>query len=599
MAHDPSQTNYLTFTSDILQNGVETFTSTHEPLPYNFGVVTTQTPETDVIQSPIHFVLSIDTSSSMYDCMDMLKKTIKNILTYLYEVETTVYITIILFNTDITVVTKHSELNEETLEALLTEVDNIRSNGMTNMEQLFRELNKSHMESIKNIHLFLTDGEPTSGLQTTGGLCRILMNMDVSPADEDNTSHTEFEHHFLGFGTSHNQAVLDELVGITSGEYYFVDTMENAGLVYGEVLNNILYRAFEYITFTSDNIEFYNYKTNHWDNKHTITSLSSMRKVETHVRFAWECEPGDLCINITYTRNNYTDHTISSVTHVDTTHNIKDYDNTFPKHVSERNLEIAKYLYRQEVLETLYEINNYKPTYDERASVYGSTYHLGGASVSSPTARARSPSESHRDKLKTLFEKINEFVQKNALQDDPFMKQLTDDVYVAYKSFGVQRLRVYSVSRHISQGEQRAYNVSSSIESFDTRMNRRYVRMTGGRAAATGTRTATDRGSRASLNAQYLPRTPHSAFSTFPDSLMGPLASLPRTPSRNVDNPHESPGLDAMLYIPNNTQSDEEPMEPMELSPFTRYTVSQDPMSPYATPQQRKTMTRISRSVDL
>ena len=131
------------------------------------------------------------------------------------------------------------------------------------------------------------------------------------------------------------------------------------------------------------------------------------------------------------------------------------------------------------------------------------------------------------------------------------------------------------------------YNVSSSIESFDTRMNRRYVRMTGGRS------------SRASLNAQYLPRTPHSAFSTFPDSLMGPLASLPRTPSRNVGNPHESPGLDAMIYIPSNPQTEEEPMEPMELSPFTRYTVSQDPMSPYATPQQRKTMTRISRSVDL
>ena len=580
MAFDPSQTNYLTFTTGILQNGVETFNSYNQPLPYNFGVLTTQTPETRVIKSPIHFVLSIDTSSSMHEYMGMLKKTIKNILSYLYEVETTVYITILLFNTDVTVLTKYSELNEDIMETLLTEVDGLCSSGMTNMELVFRELNDSYMESTQNIHLFLTDGEPTQGIQTTGGLCRILMNMNESPKEEEKSPHTEFEHHFMGFGTSHNQTVLNELVSITNGEYYFVDTMENAGLVYGEVLNNILYRSFEYITFTSDNIEFYNYKTNNWDSKYTIKSLSSMRKVETHIRFKWECEPEDLRINISYTHNNYTDDKISSVSRIETEQSIEKYDNTKVCDISERNIEIAKYMYRQEVLETLYMINNYNPSYDERESVYTSPLIMGEGRVSSPIIRRPSPRESHRDTLKTLFEKINKFVLENELQEDAFMKQLKDDVYVAFKSFGVERLRAYSISRHISQGQQRAYNVSSSIDSHCPGRRRRGGRHTSSMISQTAFST--------------FPHTPvRLSASPSANPLASPPASPPTTPPRII---RQTSSLEALFYTP---QASLEPVEPVELSPFTRYTVSQDPMTPFATPQQRKTMSRIKNSTDI
>lgn len=568
-----SKNNYLTFTTELLQKTREEITDENPSITHNFGVLTTIAPKNTIRDTPFHIVLTVDHSASMYESMGLLKETIKNIINYLSDIKPKVYITIILFNSEANILTKHTELTELILPELLSSIEELEAQGMTNMEQAFRELNNSYMDNVENIHIFMTDGDPTVGVQTTGALSRLILNkseIDTSRSggsvSSPSTIHTDksdttlpYEHYFFGFGTEHKVSLLSVLTEVTNGEYFFIDTMKNASIVYGEVLNNILYRKYQYITYTSENIEFYNYKNNEWSNTYVIPTMSSEETKNTHIRFNWDNSPTDLNIAISYCILNINKEGISYVTYKGLTHNIEDYDNTIVSPQEERNTNVMKFMYRQTVLELLFKSNNECGSYCTETP--RSPYLHRRSFVPSPPSTPPPPGvlrpevytmvhnpyeqeDNLKTKMRELFEEIKDFIKVYDLEDDAFMKQLLDDLYIGCNSYEYNdRLQVYRLSRHISQGQQRAYSVSS----IDT-------------------------------NAGYISRRRRRGAPIMQThDIVGPF----RQQSYTSFTPF---GRDEDCV--SQTDDCEDPV-------FSAYTVSNDPLTPYTTPQQRSTISKL------
>ena len=47
---------------------------------------------------------------------------------------------------------------------------------------------------------------------------------------------------FVGFGIDHDTVLFNKLGNLTNSGYYFIDKLENAGLVYGEILHGVFYK---------------------------------------------------------------------------------------------------------------------------------------------------------------------------------------------------------------------------------------------------------------------------------------------------------------------------------------------------------------------
>ena len=55
--------------------------------------------------------------------------------------------------------------------------------------------------------------------------------------------------------------------------YYFIDVLENSGLVYGEIIHNILYASLKHVELIIVNGLIYNWKTNAWTNTLNIGNV--------------------------------------------------------------------------------------------------------------------------------------------------------------------------------------------------------------------------------------------------------------------------------------------------------------------------------------
>lgn len=71
-----------------------------------------------------------------------------------------------------------------------------------------------------------------------------------------------------------------------NGCYFYVAEIEKAGLVFGEVIHQMLYTALTNITIEITNAEIYDYKTNTWNTKLHIDSIVSEATKTYHIRSA-------------------------------------------------------------------------------------------------------------------------------------------------------------------------------------------------------------------------------------------------------------------------------------------------------------------------
>lgn len=433
----------------------------------HFGVLEIDIPKEKISNDVIwDIVFSIDNSGSMSDfCsddkskMEHIKHTLRNILKLFStnkEIKFNVYVQ--SFNDEIKEIFDFTTVTEENVDELIHKINAIYEQSSTNLRLPLEKSRIKIRERQKKypkhqiIHIELTDGDDTCG----NSLTILKENMC-----------NDYKNIFIGFGKEHNSILLDTLANNNKNEYRFIDKIESAGLVYGEIIHNLMYMKYPDVEIKINNGKIYNWRTNEWVNNMFIGSLASGLIKTFHIQSDTPSIVDGVLIDSRYNQENITnDFTLNDMdTDTDCKSIICDFS-TLPNLIDEDSniivIDHTKYMYRQRTQELLYES---KLCYSKKWK--------------------KDKKRELKKKLKSFFDNMKEYIQKMSLENkgasssfvklnteddlrsqkcfenDVFWKVLLDDVYVAYKTIDSQYSYLYTNSRQTSQGMQQTYAVNN------------------------------------------------------------------------------------------------------------------------------------------
>ena len=437
-----------------------------------FGILSLTTEKTEPIKVPLAIFFDVDCSASMSDtCSDGRTKmqhiilTLNNILRVFSNMENTeCYIAVDAFDHEIKPIFDFIQITSTNVNTYNEKISAIYPTGSTDIEKsLINAKTKINSYIEKNpthkvVHIQLTDGDSTAGCNNPDKLAEIV--------DE------RYTNIFIGFGNTHNSYMLNTLASKKYGEYLFVDKIENAGFVYGEIINNLVYSLIEEGFIEVDDCEIYDWKKNIWTNKLVIPKIAGDIKKTYHIRCN-DIEDVSININGRLIGND----TVELLCETDPLPDLFDFDTNIVK-----PNDLTQYMYRQKVQEILYMINEYN-TKDKKNIVDSSDL----SQFSTPTKNNNNV-KTHVEKLKirenvkTLFTHLKKY--RDSFNDDEtdkkqFIKVLMDDLYVSYKTMNTFTSHMYSCARQTSQGRQYSYNVTN-IE--DEHNNFKMKRVSNGRS---------------------------------------------------------------------------------------------------------------------
>ena len=454
--------------SDIFEEIVVSFEnskigSTIGALPIHdstFGILNMKAKSVAVTMKPQDFVFSIDNSGSMSDlCSDGRTKmrhilhTLTNMIHYFNDNHLIhVNITIFTFEDTVRKIIERTCVTPENICEIVSMIDKIRPMSSTNIEAALIS-SKEYITELKNLypnteisHIFMTDGDATSGSKDNTVL-RQLVDRSVTNA-------------FIGFGIEHDSNLLNFLGGTTNSSYHFIDKLETAGFVYGEILHEILYKSLKNTQLEIKNGLIYNYKSNLWTNKLFIEDIIGESDKTYHI-----ISESPSCCTITISGTNCNDCN-------DCKEAIQPDYNTivFFDEDTNENFDLTKYIFRHRTLQLLFEVTEFeteKHSKNSSNSDANSRFACGltrGLSINTLMNNQEiSQKESNlKRKLREFIAEIKTYITKNHLTDDKFLKNLCDDIYISYNTLGSKYGKMYTCARQTSQGTQRCYNVTET-----------------------------------------------------------------------------------------------------------------------------------------
>jgi len=465
------ESSNIYFEKDTIQNKI---ISTSDLDQAYFGILNLKSVafETSNLNKEYDFIFTIDRSGSMSDiCCDGRTKqqhichTLKNMVWFFHNNPSIkAKITIYAFDNNINKVIDRMSVTSKNIDHFIKKIDLIQPCGSTNIEMALNTVN-NFIKEIEFVsphseinHVFMTDGDATIG-QTHPLTLKSLVN-------------DKYTNIFVGFGIDHNNNVLDELSSNKNSHYYFIDKLENSGLVYGEILHNLLYKLLKETEITIENGLIYNFYTNSWVNQLFVGDIISE---STKIYHIISNNPDTCVIHISaipfYFNNiegniHFYDYKINNITYQD---------------------NLTKYVFRQKTFELLYQIKHKSKFDDKDNNTYNQNLSEDKLSCLSPKFNTtnihnnflfnnfelklnlnlnfknneiNNVNDSLKNKMKTLIEEMKKYMKDNDLENDPFMKNLCDDIYISYKTFDTRYSGMYTCARLTSQGTQRFYNVS-------------------------------------------------------------------------------------------------------------------------------------------
>lgn len=382
----------------------------------SFGKFNINMKKTEITKTPLFLLFTIDNTGSMDECennmsckMDYLKKTFKNMISYLAKQNIEVYIRVHSFNISVDVIIENERITIENMNELIKKIDALEPECSTNIElalnkaqETLHQYSESYPEH-QTAHVFMTDGDPTIGQTCKFELAKLV--------DE------QFANIFVGFGVYHNALLLKKLSEKKNAEYQFVDDMENTGLVYGETLHRFLYPALSKVEIRVTNALIYDWQMNQWTEQVYEPVLIGEAQKTYHLRAS---NPSGVKVDI-YSNGELVCSKDCS-------------DKSFTE-----ECDIMKYVFRQRVQELLYLARNSEV--DKKPILL-------------------------KAKFKDAFKTIRLYMRENNLLDDPFMKLLCDDISVTYNTMGTRFGHAFATARQTSQGRQQSYTPSRSV-SYD------------------------------------------------------------------------------------------------------------------------------------
>lgn len=387
-------------------------------LPQNktFGKLSFEFDTLPLERKPIFLKYTLDNSESMniietsennfMSRLDYAKKTLIDMFKGMVELDLEIYVHVDTFSEDVVNVIDNTQITKETIDDLITKIDSIDTSGMTNIEKALTQTN-AYIEYIQStyrnrniLHILLTDGEPTVGIETTEGLLNLVSK--------------KFSTVFIGYGFQHNYKLLEELSKKDiKHKYLFVDNYSKTGILYGEVIYNMLYASVKNIQILIENGLIYDTLNNKWVSYIEVPEMISNKEFVYHIQ-------KDESINI-----------VSVVICGKYKHNNEKFIFMTESNSNLQNLH--KDAFRQKTMELLHIGSKTEYIHDDLLS-----------------------------KLQTLYLQMKRYMSRNKLMDDPFMKTLCDDLFICYRSLGTYQGAILSVSRNTSQREQSYYRACTN-----------------------------------------------------------------------------------------------------------------------------------------
>ena len=419
-----------------------------------FGILNLQSISTPLSQKEHDFIFMVDCSGSMSDkCSDGRSKmqhiihTLKNIILYFKENNNIkVNITINAFDDKIYNILKRTNITNDNINIINDMIDKIVPRGSTNIELAINHVN----ETVNNIqanniisninHIFMTDGDATAG-NTNPSFLSNLVNKNI-----DNNA-------FIGFGIDHDANLLNHISDHDNSSYYFIDKLENSGLIYGEILHGVLYKLLTNVEITIKNGLIYDFKKNIWCESLNIREIIGEADKIYHVISS---NTAECSANL-------------KAKHVITNENI---NITIFK---QEDADLTKYIYRQRTLQHLYIVNDFLKRKNDKKNNRKNDIKNDRKGFTLDISFCSSNNYNNKDLivfeeeenlikqgLKKFIEEIKTYISVNNLNDDKFLKNLCDDIYISYKTFGTKFGSMYNYARQTSQGSQRCYTVSQT-----------------------------------------------------------------------------------------------------------------------------------------
>ena len=444
---NPINTNVLS------QNTIcfETRTINPEEIPIpiedaKFGILNFIAISTKEISKETDLLFVVDCSGSMSDkCSDERSKmqhiihTLKNMILFLHEhTNAKINVTINAFDSEIYHIVTRTKITDENFSEIINKIDKLSPRGSTNIEFALRksaeEITKLQTQFPSNFinHIFMTDGEATDGSKDIP-LLQTIVKPDITNA-------------FIGFGIEHDASLLNSISSVGKSTYYFIDKLESAGLVYGEILHGIIYKSIDDAEIVIENGFAYDYKTNSWVKSLKIGNIVSEANKTYNII---SHEPENCMVNIKG--------------------NINDIPVIFPARQIQ-SADLTKQIYRQRTLQLLYQSNDFnyrKHSYDNSMNPLDINFTDLVMSPHVDPLNFLEEIKNFRLKLINFIEEIKKYMTDNNLTEDKFLKNLCDDIYICYRTLGTKYGTMYCTARQISQGTQRVYT-SSSVEDINT-----------------------------------------------------------------------------------------------------------------------------------
>jgi hypothetical protein len=240
---------------------------------------------------------------------------------------------------------------------------------------------------------------------------------------------------FIGFGGDHNAVGLQQLADAQpNGSYFYVAEIEKAGLVFGEVIHQMLYTALTNVTISTENAEIYDYKTNMWSTSIYIPSIVSEATKTYHLR---STTPNSVLIHISAQSSIHGDQESTPM-------------DLILRNVSEEQVDLSLYMLRQRTQELMFKAHQHslKLINDPKVSYAPETrdaYYESQKSI--------------RKELTDYLKFMKQFAKEQNLEEDELLTTLIDDIVIILQTFGGPKASMYSGVRSGSQGRQASNNV--------------------------------------------------------------------------------------------------------------------------------------------
>lgn len=425
---------------------------------YEYGILKISAEKTSINTRPMFFRFTTDCSGSMSDkCkdgrtkMDHIQHTMCNMIRFFADSdEATIYIQVHAFDDKIHEVIPTTHVTKDNVALLIVAVGKMYPMQSTNIELALTDAAKCIEKHIienpehSTSHIFLTDGDATAGNFDADYLTSLV---------KENTSST-----FIAFGLQHSATTMQKLGSANVRcSNWLIDNLENAGLVYGEILNNELFKVLEQVEISVVGGVIYDYKKGEFVDKLYLGDLVTETQKTYHIL----AKDGNALARISGVKyNNSSEHyyvcegsAFCESAPCDLTPHIfrlrtQQYMFESKKFENERVPPIrnGNALRRQNAIPAL----QLPALHSENAGLALQLPDVGEDQFQ-PTS------------LEIFKNKMNDFLivmQKYMKDNDPFMKGLCDDMYLTIRSVGTHSQRMCVGARENSQGSQQCYNVA-------------------------------------------------------------------------------------------------------------------------------------------